>query len=524
MCRFKEEAMGIKTIKRNVCDFLFVLSIVLSLFNGFHTEWVGKVVYTFLANTTITAIYPLFLLSVIVLFDNLLSGNRKRYKPLLIFLIVYIVVKIAVNLHGLITFRYAEYLKIDELTGISSTLFNYLKKLNPSISDYTCWGIVFMTRTTFNSFVEFYSLWFIVYSVALYVMDDEKLYKHISIGLYISMGIVIFYEIFEIAYFMEKDWGKKFIETVNPIILPVDRSAQPYPDTVRNLFHEASYYAYWACIVIPFFLYGFLEKRKWLDLILAFFLMGCMFGGNSRTGIALVFIELVVIFGGFIFVKKRKAVKPLLIIAVFLIVALLIGIVFLSNRARNSQYDADSIWKKIVLFMKNTMGTLFDKTERSNPVRFALRDAEFKTWLESPILGVGAELKAFYMIENYPEYGITGESEVWFEEQYEIGSAPYHLPALNQFTSSLASGGILGFMVDSMPLIVMAIWLFVLCFKRQVLKKGEEDNSPYLYILSSVVVILAFGFSCNVFIAGLAFMTPGLALAYILKSRDYPAK
>ncbi len=79
-------------------------------------------------------------------------------------------------------------------------------------------------------------------------------------------------------------------------------------------------------------------------------------------------------------------------------------------------------------------------------------------------------------------------------------------------------------MVDSMPLIVMAIWLFVLCFKRQVLKKGEEDNSPYLYILSSVVVILAFGFSCNVFIAGLAFMTPGLALAYILKSRDYPAK
>ena len=513
--------MGFKTIKRNVCDFLFVLSIVLSLFNGFHTEWVGKIVYTFLANTTITAIYPLFLLSVIVLFDNLLSGNRKRYKPLLIFLMVYMCVKFIVNMHGLITFKYAEFVKINELTGISGTLFNLIKKVTPSISDYTCWGIVFMTRTTFNSFVEFYSLWFIIYSVALYVMDDEKLYKHISLGLYISMGIVIFYEIFEIAYFMEKDWGKKFIEIVNPIILPVDRSAQPYPDTVRNLFHEASYYAYWACTVIPFFLYGYLEKKKWYDLIFALFLMGCMFGGNSRTGVALVFIELVVIFGGFIFLKKKKALKPLLIIAAILTVALVIGIVFLSNRSRYSLYEADTLRDKIVLFMKNTMGTLFDKTKRSNRVRFGLREAETKTWLSSPILGVGAELKAFYMIENYPEYGITGESEVWFNEQYEIGSVPYHLPALNQFTSSLASGGIFGFMVDSMPLIAMALWLFVLCFKRQVLKSCDEDNSPYLYVLSSIVVILAFGFSCNVFIAGLAFMTPSLALAYILKSRDY---
>lgn len=510
--------MSGKAIRTRICDFLFVLSIVLSLFNGFHSEWVGKIVYTFLANTTITAIYPLFIMSVIILVDNIVSGKKNRYKPLLIFLIIYMAVKILVNFHGLITFKYAEYLKIDQLTGISRYCFDLVKKMNGSVSDYTAWGIVFMIRTTFNSFVEFYSLWFIIYSVALYVMDDKKLYEHISTGLYISMGIVLFYEVFEIAYFMNMEWGKKFIETVNPIILPVDMTASPYPSGIRNLFHEQSYYAYWACIVIPFFVYGFLEKKKWYDLIFTLFLMGCMFGGNSRTGVALVCIEMVVISGCFILVKKKKAIKPLLVLIVILIAALVIGIGFLSNRERYSLYENDTLWEKIVAFMKNTLGTLFDKSARSNPSRFGLRDAEFKTWLSSPILGVGAELRAFYMIDNFPEYAGNTETNSWFVTQREIGSAPYHIPALNQFTSTLASGGVLGFMVDSMPLIILAVWLLILCFKRQILQKTEDD-SPYLYVLSSVVVILAFGFSCNVFIAGLAFMTPALALGYIFKSR-----
>ena len=514
--------MGEKTIKSKTCSFLFVLAIVLSLFNGVHEEWVPKIIYTFLGNTTLAAIYPLFLLSLIIFVDCIVTKQVRKYKPLLWFLIFYMAINFIVNLHGIITFKYAEYVKIDEITGITKYCFDLIKKIVPSISDYLDWAIVFMIRNTFNSFVEFYSLWFIVYSVALYCLEDNKLYKHISIGMYISIAIVCFYEIFEVAYFMGKDWGAKFLETVNPYIIPVGNIWPALPSGIRNVFHEQSYYAYWACMVIPFFLYGFIEKKKWYDLLFAFFLMGCMFAGNSRTGVALVFIELVVIFGCVIFVKKKKAIKPLLIISVSLIVALAIGIGFLANRPVYSFYGTENLFERVAMFLDETMGTLFDKTRRSNPGRFGLREAEIKTWLESPIFGVGSELKGFHIIDNYPEYG--GDASSWFDVQREVGSAPYCIPALNQFTSALASGGIVGFMASCMPLISLALILLVLCFKKQVLIKNnaieEEkvDNTPYLYALAAVIVILAFGFSCNVFISGLAFMIPGLALSYLMKA------
>ena len=511
-----------ETFKSKACSFLFVLAIVLSLFNGIHEDWVPKIIYTFLANTTLAAIYPLFLLSLIIFVDCIVSKKISKYKPLLFFFFFYIGINFIVNLHGIITFKYAEYVKIENITGITKFCFDLIKRFVPSISGYLNWAIVFMIRNTFNSIVEFYSLWFVIYSVALYCLQDEKLYKHISIGMHISIAIVCFYEIFEIAYFMGKDWGAKFLETVNPYIIPVGKTWPALPSGIRNVFHEQSYYAYWACMAISFFLYGFIEKKNWYDLAFAFFLMGCMVGGNSRTGVALVCIELVVIFGCLIFVKKKKAIKPILIICGFLIIALAIGIGFLANRSVNSTYQAQTFWEKVVLFLDGTMGTLFDKTRRSNPSRFGMRDAEIKTWLESPIFGVGAELKGFYIIENYPDYG--GEVGSWFNAQIEVGSAPYHLPALNQFTSALASGGLVGFMATNMPMIAMALILFAICLKKQAFVKTKEiegevvDNSPYLYVLAAVIVILAFGFSCNVFISGLAFMIPGLALSYLMRA------
>lgn len=502
-------------IKKRVYDVLFILAIVLSLFNGIDASKVPFIVYTFLANTTYAATYPLFLLSLLYFIDSIVSGKIGRYKGLLWFFCFYMVVKLIVSVHGSLSFEFFDYIKIDEISGISKIFFDQIKRVFPSCSDYTGWVVCYIVRNVFNSFVRFYSIWFVVYSVGLYCVDSLNLSKSISIGLHIAIGIVCFYEVFEIAHFLGFEWGTSFLTKVNPCLYSI---ATEYgwwppllPSGVRNVFQEQSYYAYWACLVLPFFLYN-ISRKKWYDLPFVVFLMWCMIASNSRTGIALLLGELFVIFVCELLFIRKKQIIPVLIVFLLLIVICVLALGFLSNK-----YKADNFKDRAVLYLENTIGTLTDKTARSNPSRFGIRDAEIATWKESPLFGVGIELEGFYFIRNIPEYAVSAVGD-WVKKQELIGSSPCSFPALNQYTSSLASGGIFGFLADTMPVVLLAGCLFVRLLRKRFGKDADSiPNVPYSFIIGSLSVILAFGVSCNFYMMSMPFIVLGLAFAFLMK-------
>ena len=506
---------GFKVMKKKLYDFLFVLAIVLSLFNGIDSSDLPFFIYTFVGNSTYWATYPLLLLSILYFVDSIRAKRISRYKWLLLWLCFYMVAKLFISIHAVISFEFFDDINLDAISGMSRILFDLTKKVVPSCSDYSAWAFCYVVRNAFNSFVGFYSSWFIVYSVALYVYDSSNVYKMLSIGLHVAIGIVCFYEVFEIAHFNGCEWGTSFLEKINPHLYRIATQNGWWPPIlpsgIRNVFQEQSYYAYWACMVLPFFLYN-VSKKKWYDMGFVAFLMWCMVASNSRTGIALLLGELVVIGVCELLFLGKKQIGIVLVVALVFVVIGVLAVGFLASR-----YEADNMFGRIELYWDNTMGTLMDKTARSNPARYGIRDAEVETWKEHPLFGVGVELGGYYYIRNFPDYSRSSVSD-WIARQQQVGSSPCTFPSLNQYTSSLASGGIVGFLADTMPVVILAFVLFIQVLRERFRKVPDRPSLPYSFVLGSVAVILAFGVSCNFYMMAMPFIVLAIALAFYLKS------
>lgn len=531
-------------MKDRVYKILFIATIVCTLFNWFG-QYLPGIIRVLLVYETYLSLFPAFLLALLIFIDNFKNKRMARYKYLLYFFIIYFVINSAITIHSAVVFRFAEYAKYDTLETGPKYAYLFIKKLFPSLSDYPAFAISFVIRTEINLVREFIGSWFIVYSIALYFVDNLNVLRYFLYGTYIAMIIELFYGIFEIAYRMGYDWGEKFLVTVNPYLYPIGSMGGVYPVILpgvdlRGMFTEGSFFSYWGCMFMPFMMSEITKgNHRYLNGFMILTLISYLILTAALSAVLLI-AGVVVVFYVFSLITNWKN-KNLLFLLAVIVLACLLGAVMLSTdgiayrkaEVENSQtleregvvFNVEkasfmgSLESGVVDAVQNyknkTVSTSLDSLIHSNNARFASMYTAVKVFLDYPIFGVGKELAGFYVAEKAEESEWRVDS--WCAGQRECGSLVNGFPMLDIYTESLLWGGIFGFIIEVGPVIAVGIFLLIL-FIRYKKKKDREMCTLITACLSSIAAIMLYGVSNQFLNSFLYFIIMGMSFGVIMKA------
>ncbi len=538
---------GNNTLKDRTYKVLFIATIVLSLFNWV-TMYTPKIVNMLLVNEHMASIYPAILLTLLLFIDNFKNKKLKKYKYLLYFFLVYFVAHTIINIHSVVIFRFADYAKYDTLESGPTTAYLFIHKLFSSLSDYSAFALSYIIRSEVNLVREFIFSWLIIYSIALYFFDNLNAEKYVMWGIYGAMIIVSFYGFFEIAHRFGFSWGTKFLEAVDPYLYPVGAVHDGWPpllpgDQLRNVFAERSFYAYWGCLIIPF-LMNEICKGKLLNSIPLIIIVSNLIASTARSATVLLVGELAVFFILELVINWKNIYVYILvgILALSYALGLLIlvsdgivtradvpsektevlmrdGVEFEIERASLLSGETDSLLNQGQdRYNASTFETLTTFGGR-NTARSIVLFTKLKVWLDHPILGVGDELSGHYMLEKINEEGDFRDNLYsWCVIQEETGSLRNSFPGLDEYSQSLAYGGIVGFVVDIGSM--LAISLFTLfAFVKYKKEKRIDDCGFAVAVLASISAIFLFGISNSFTTGALYYVVFGLALGVIMRNR-----
>ena len=536
------------SLRDNIYRILFIATVVLSLFNWADT-YLPSVVKALLVNESMAAIYPAMILTVLIFIDNCRSKRLGRYRYLLCFFIAYFIVNTVVSIHSIATFRFADEAVYDNLEGGPKYAYLFIRKLFPSFSEFSAFAVSFVIRTEINIFREFIFSWLVVYSVALYLVDNRNAWKCFLYGLYGAVGIIAFYGVFEIANKMGYSWGTKFLEKVNPWLYPVGTIHGWYPplffgsNMLRSVFAEGGFFAYWGCLALPFLLNEICRGRR-LNAIPVIILVANLIGSESRSATVMLAAEVCVFVVFSLILNWKNGNFWLMILS--LVVAVALGMMIVGSdgfASRNSTASVETMVDEegnifdvekasllgseaenmlesgFKLYMSRTFSSLGELSMRSNISRYGLFDSRMKIWLDHPVLGVGKELSGYYLLEKAEEYPYyNSEIDNWCTLQREEGALTNVFSGLDIYSQILAYGGVFGFLIEIGPLVLILI-LLLISFISNRRKRNDEGAAAAVVLLSAIVAVLIFGVSNSLSTVPLYYVVTGIAIGVIMKDR-----
>lgn len=533
-------------VKDRVYKILFIATVVFTLFNWFE-QYLPSVIRVLLVYETYLSLFPALILTVLIFIDNFKNKCMARYRYLLYFFIIYFVFNTAITIHSAVAFKFVEYANYEVLTGGPRYAYLFIKKLFPSLSDYPAFAISYVIRTEINLLREFLGSWLIVYSIALYFVDNQNVLRYFLYGTYIAMVIELFYGIFEVAYRMGYDWGTNFLKTVNPILYPIGSMGGVYPVLLpgvdlRGLFTEGSFFSYWGCMLMPFMMSEITKgNHRYLNGFMILTLIAYLILTAALSAVLLI-AGSVVVFYVFSLITDWKN-KNLLFLLVVIVLACILGAVLLSTDGiaykkaevtRTETLERDGVVFEVnkASFMGNMEGNVVDAVEAyknktvstsftslisSNRARFFSMYTAVRVFLDYPILGVGEELSGFYIVEKGE--GSEWNVESWCAGQRENGSLVNSFPTLDIYTESLLRGGILGFMLQVGPVIAVGIVILIMFIRCK--KRNDKEGCTLLTaFLSSIAAIMLYGVSNQFLNNFLYFVIMGMAIGVIMKGNQ----
>lgn len=506
-----------------ICYFLISLGVCLTPFN--HTKLGDSIPYFFSSlfyseNAISTYVFTLF--CILFFAYKLAIHEIKDYKPILCFFFIFLLINIIIQIHGLLISPFFNMnTDYSVLTGANSMVFNIIKKLAPQKNDFFIFCIASTLKQLYSCSSYFVSTYFFIYSFFLFYKKTGYDYLHqLWICAAITIGLILFYEIIEYSHILGSEDAKHLIKNIFNFIYNTKSSNGWWPpellDRIRSLFPEPSYFAYWGSVMVIFLIYGIYYENKIISGLEFLLLSFCIFCTDSRTGTMLLLGSIsVFIFLNLFFNFKANLISTT-IIAILVIISFIGSVLFLNNsigftweneysqptqvknieqKNENKKYDESETIKNdssaISNYIDSTVLSLLDENARSNNARYGLISAQINIFKHHPILGVGKDFIGYHEINAFPPNTENNkEIKTWQTNQKEAGPFINKLPKLNEYTYTLASVGILGFLVYTLPFCFIS-FLLVVSF----LKNKNNCTHHRAIIISMCASIIAFGMS-----------------------------
>lgn len=487
------------------CRVLFISAVAFTPFASLQVDWIPSFIKMFLGYEDKLSMYPLFALSIIWFVWEAKRKRLKDYVPILLVFAAYFLINIAVVIHGDLIFPYYEFAHYETLEGGDRIAYQVISALFGSLSNQTSWIISNILKSCLTITTKFFFSWFLLYSAFLFYRETKfDVLNDIWIGITCILPFIFIYEIFEFSYLLGFSFGEVVLGKVNPLLYEINTSHGWWPplywSQVRSVFQEPSFFSYWGAFCLPSFMMNIQKRYKLaLNLVEYFFIAFIVLSANARTGTALV-IGAVAVFIVFNFIANMK--KSVLT-SIFVILVLSVAFIFATwfsvaiNDPRNTDTSTatatvsnSGIASAITKYVDNNIESIVDPNARSNQQRFAMMRAQMEVFTDHPILGVSEQLSGFYFLDRFEQYEIeNNEAKLWMETQIKNGSLMRGFPQLSEYTYSLATSGILGFIINTLPILFFVCLIVLRAVKNKFLCLQD------VVVISFSAVVIAFGIS-----------------------------
>lgn len=498
------------------CVWLFIIGVALTPFTAINMDWIPTPIKMFINYENYISMYPLLLIGIIWFAVKVKNKELKNYIPLAVFFLIYFIINIVIVIHGDIIYPYYQLADYSKLEGGDAVAYKVISSFLP-FSDKTNWIISNILKSCLTLTTKFICSYFVLFSIYLFYKDTQRDFvADIWLGITIILPLLAIYAVFEYAYLFGFDFGAKALSVINPLLYEVQNNGSWWPplywNQVRSVFAEPSFLSYWGAACLPLFMTNIQSKNKiLLNAVELFFITLLVLSAFARSGTALtigcycVFIVLNII------KNKKKAISSCAIIILIFILSLILASQFVSasKTSELTQQSINSISIEnmddamlsgldtnngIQTYLAGTVGTLTSTTARSNSSRFGMIKSQLRLFTKHPVFGVSEQLIGNHVIEEFNALEpseISPEMKTWTRRQLEGNClSSYFTPPLNEYFYSLAYGGLFGFIINTLPFIILALfasWKFVFC------PKFRSNHS--ICVLSMAAVAIAFGLS-----------------------------
>ena len=253
-----------------------------------------------------------------------------------------------------------------------------------------------------------------------------------------------------------------------------------YALRLRSLADEASFFALYSGIVLPWIMMGILSHkgRKQLILVGLFIVYLIMnIFSFSRTGYVILAFEVM----AFLFLMRKEIAFRRFFSSIGMILIALASIFasMPSNSEVIEKIDVVSIFQSI--FVED------DVHELSNVARYGTQEACLQIFKEHPLFGVGYGEFGFYASDNYPNAAWkSGEIRAWASN---VVPGPWP-PAHSLYARLLAETGVCGVI----PWLLFWGILIIQLYRRMRISPNREERYQILSLIVSFLGIVCFGF------------------------------
>ncbi|MBQ0067061.1 MAG: O-antigen ligase family protein [Phascolarctobacterium sp.] len=464
-------------MNKKFCDILFYLICATLCFVDIPTFLRCEFVFGSISSKL--AFYPLFVALVYTLYCQL------RYKNVFVdwnkfkwFVYIYIALTIVSIIWGLYSFPYWQ--ELLDVTNLKSShryqmIHNLLQACGFNIS-YE-WVQKFLLgsyplRTFLKNFFYSFGTAYMVY--CWYKTDWQRGFKVMMVGCMIGLFIVMAYGILDIFYLAHSQTATELLKLINPYIHEICTNHGWWPpllghNGLRSVFAEPCFLGAWSTFVIPFLLFGALITKKLgykiLNVFVLTFFFFEMFLTQSRSCIAVLFVEVLFICLCIVWQYKKEFIKKVIMLTGIVAIAFSFCILFYDKYMYSQVNNSTMTNSSLYLYVDNNFNSMVGTDKRSNGARWAMTCADLQTFKDSPVFGVGVFFRNSYIDHKFPQWALSINEVVnWIKYHRGKGSS---YPELTEYSSRLANYGIVGFILFFFPLMFVYFKFLKKCYQRQ---------------------------------------------------------
>ena len=441
------------------------------------------------------SLYPLLLFSIIWIITEIKSGHFEDYLPLLILYFVYFLVNIVIVAHGIAVFPDFSQIDYTSLSGGDKIAFNFVGILFPQLEEKQVFIFSHLLKNCLTITTDFYCSFFVWFSIFLFYWHTRlDILYDLWVGVSAIMPLLLVYEIFEIGYFLGFEWGRDFLAFFNPFLYEIESThgwwPPLFPSGIRSVFQEQSFYSYWAGVIcLPVFLCNIrIQRHRFMNSIELLFVASTVFSSKASTGTALILGVVLVFVILEVMKEKRDALRTVLHVLAIILFAFVISLVLVWSFASVASGYVVNFNDVRQGFMYDTLGSLKPSYDNPNQSRFDMMKAQFEIFKDYPVLGVSRQLSGEHIASKFQEIG-TAEVTNWIETQEASSGIGNTFPTLCEYTYTLATTGILGFLVSDFLFIGLTVLACCSFFFRR------NRSALTMFGICSSAAVIAFGLS-----------------------------
>lgn len=389
-------------------------------------------------------------------------------KPVLRFLGILLLWNIFTEFVGLITYPYYSMINPAGSEKLSA-LIQFLDAHHfDVISNVVIEAVWIGARAFKNTFIDFLytfvvSAWVIHLFYENFNEGFNKIRKYILI-LAVALGVYAIPEILLFKFHMKI--GLDILSITNPFLYDVGQYLDWYPpliwsnEQLRSYSTEPSIFGFLAASIIPISWSYFKNKIRWEYCSFYSYFIMLVFMTKSRTANAIVLyngITLILLF----FISKTKKIILLLFALSCVGFGANIALNYVPDFQISKQPEQSTQVEKtenISGYYNDNMKTILEKDARSNGSRLINIKSHLNVVMEHPVLGVGRNLKEFYVKERLTPDAMDNEEirsiTKILNEKGALGPASYG--NVNQYVFVLANTGMIGLFIYLLPVMYMS--------------------------------------------------------------------